>query len=58
MNKTLLTIVMFAFLLLFLISPFASLTGLMLVMLIAGFFVLIGNVLQAIIGGKVNSNSP
>ncbi|MFN6566619.1 hypothetical protein [Dendronalium sp. ChiSLP03b] len=58
MNKTLLTILMFAFLLLFIISPFAALTGLMLVVLFAGFFVLIGNLFQAIIGGDVNSNSP
>ncbi|MBA3923734.1 MAG: hypothetical protein H0X31_19395 [Nostocaceae cyanobacterium] len=59
MNKTLLTILMFAFLLLFIVSPFSALAGLMLVALIGSFFFLLGNVFQAIIGGSdADSKSP
>ncbi|MEH1959538.1 MAG: hypothetical protein V7L05_06580 [Nostoc sp.] len=55
MNKTLITILMFALLLLFIISPFAALAGLMLVVLVSAFFFLVGNLFQAIIGGDTNS---
>ncbi|MEH2230321.1 MAG: hypothetical protein V7K71_11860 [Nostoc sp.] len=50
MNKTLLKILMFALLILFIISPFAALAGLMLVVLVAAFFFLLGDVFQTIIG--------
>jgi hypothetical protein len=56
MNKTLLTILMFAFLLLFITSPFAALTSLMLVLLVAAFFFLAGNLFQAIVGGNTDHN--
>ncbi|KAB8320300.1 hypothetical protein SD81_001395 [Tolypothrix campylonemoides VB511288] len=52
MNKTLVTTLMFAFLLLFIISPFATLASLMLLLLGAAFFFLIGNIFQAIIGSS------
>ena len=52
MNKTLLSILIFAFLLLFIVSPFAGLANLMLVLLFAGFFSLVGNIFQVIIGGS------
>lgn len=55
MNRTLLSILTFAFLLLFITSPFAALAALMLVLVVAAFFSLFGNVFQAIIGGK-NAN--
>jgi hypothetical protein len=49
---------MFAFLLLFIISPFATLASLMLVLLGAAFFFLLGNIFQAIIGSSdTDSNS-
>ncbi|MGJ5633675.1 hypothetical protein [Nostoc sp. CALU 1950] len=51
MNKTLLKILMFGLLILFILSPFAALASLMLVLLVAAFFFLLGDVLQAIIGG-------
>jgi hypothetical protein len=51
MNKTLLKILVFALLILFIISPFAALASLMLVLLVAAFFFLLGDVFQAIIGG-------
>ncbi|MBE8985832.1 hypothetical protein [Nostoc sp. LEGE 12450] len=54
MNKTLLTIFMFALLLLFIISPFAALASLMLIVLVSAFFSLLGNLFQAIIGGDTN----
>jgi hypothetical protein len=58
MNKTLLTTLMFAFLLIFIISPFATLASLMLLLLVAAFLFLIGNIFQAIIGrSDTNSNS-
>ncbi|WP_414585435.1 hypothetical protein [Scytonema sp. PCC 10023] len=58
MNKTLVTTLMFAFLLLFIISPFATLASLMLLLLGAAFFFLIGNIFQAIIGSSdTDSNS-
>lgn len=50
MNKTLLMILMFALLLLFIISPFAALASLMLLVLVSAFFSLLGNLFQAIIG--------
>ncbi len=54
MNKTLITILMFSLLLLFIISPFAALASLMLLVLVAAFFSLLGNLFQAIIGGNNN----
>ncbi|MBD0263073.1 MAG: hypothetical protein ICV78_10210 [Tolypothrix sp. Co-bin9] len=57
MNKTLLSILIFAFLLLFIISPFAGLASLMLVLLVAAFFSLFGNIFQVIIGGGSDSKS-
>ncbi|MGI8500574.1 MAG: hypothetical protein ACR2LR_05475 [Hassallia sp.] len=57
MNKTLLSTLIFAFLLLFILSPFAGLASLMLVLLVAAFFSLVGNIFQAIIGSKSNSQS-
>jgi CDP-diglyceride synthetase len=50
MNKTLLTILMLALLLLFIISPFAALTSLMLLVFVSAFFSLLGNLFKAIIG--------
>ncbi|WP_265275941.1 hypothetical protein [Nostoc sp. KVJ3] len=54
MNKTLLTILMFALLILFIISPFAALASLMLLVLVSAFFSLLGNLFQAIIAGDNN----
>ncbi|MEH2135325.1 hypothetical protein [Nostoc sp.] len=51
MNKTLLTILMFALLILFIISPFAALASLMLIVLASAFLSLLGNLFQVIIGG-------
>jgi hypothetical protein len=55
MNNTLLSILIFGFLLLFIVSPFAGLAGLMLVLLVGAFFSLLGNIFQAIIGSKSDS---
>ncbi|ARV61674.1 hypothetical protein BZZ01_26365 [Nostocales cyanobacterium HT-58-2] len=58
MNKTLITTLMFAFLLLFIISPFATLASLMLLLLFAAFLFLLGNIFQAIIDpSDTDSNS-
>lgn len=46
---------MFVFLFLFVTSPFAALAGLMLVLLIAGSIVLLGNIFQALLGTDGNS---
>lgn len=54
MNKTLVTILMFALLILFIISPFAALASLMLIVLVSAFFSLLGNLFQVIIGGDTN----
>ncbi|MBW4689714.1 MAG: hypothetical protein KME40_32625 [Komarekiella atlantica HA4396-MV6] len=60
MNKTLLTILVFALLVSLIISPFAALASLMFILLIAAFFLLLGNLFQAITGGnkdlKINEN--
>ncbi len=56
MNRTLLTILMFAFLLLFITSPFAALASLMLVLFVAAFFFLVENLFQAIIGSNTDAN--
>ncbi|MBH8555915.1 hypothetical protein I8751_26945 [Nostocaceae cyanobacterium CENA357] len=58
MNQTLLTILIFAFLVLFIVSPFAGLAGLMIMLLIAAFFFLVANVFQAIIGSDPNPREP
>lgn len=57
MNKTLLSTLIFAFLLLFIVSPFAGLASLMLVLLVGAFFSLVGNIFQAIIGSNSDSRS-
>ena len=57
MNKTLLSTLIFAFLILFIVSPFAGLASLMLVLLVGAFLSLFGNILQAIIGGNSDSQS-
>ncbi|MBD2608338.1 hypothetical protein H6G81_28425 [Scytonema hofmannii FACHB-248] len=57
MNKTLLSTLIFAFLLLFILSPFAALASLMLVLLVAAIFTLVGNILQAIIGSNSDLQS-
>ncbi|KAB8331354.1 hypothetical protein SD80_022745 [Scytonema tolypothrichoides VB-61278] len=58
MNKTLISILMFGFLLLFIISPFAGLASLMILLLFTAFFSLVSNIFQAIIGSSdTNSNS-
>ncbi|MEH1939570.1 MAG: hypothetical protein V7L01_05020 [Nostoc sp.] len=54
MNKTLLTILMLALLILFIISPFAGLASLMLIVLVSAFFSLLGNLFQVIIGGDTD----
>lgn len=54
MNKTLLKILMFALLILFIISPFAALASLMIVVLVGAFLFLLGDVFQAIIGGDTD----
>lgn len=55
MSRVLIAILMFGFLVLFIVSPFAALASLMLILLIAGFFSLLGNIFQAIIGTSGNS---
>lgn len=57
MNKTLLSTLIFAFILLFIVSPFAGLASLMLVLLVGAFFSLVGNIFQAIIGTNSDSQS-
>lgn len=58
MNKTLLTILLFMGLLLFLTSPFAALASLMLVLLVGSLFWTISTLVQTIIRGDTKSDSP
>ncbi len=58
MNKSLLTILLFIGLLLFLTSPFAALASLMLVLLVGSLFWTISTLVQTIIKGDTNSDSP
>lgn len=51
MNKTLITILLFAALVLFIISPFAGLASLMLVMLTAVFFSALSAIAQTLVSG-------
>jgi len=53
MNKTLITSVIFAMLILLIFSPFAALASLMIVLLVASIFWFVKNLLQAIIIGNV-----
>lgn len=53
MNKTLITSVIFAMLILLIFSPFAALASLMLVLLVAAIFWFVKNLLQVIIIGNV-----
>ncbi|MBE9204969.1 hypothetical protein IQ244_00135 [Nostoc sp. LEGE 06077] len=55
MNKTLITSVIFAMLILLIISPFAALASLMIVLLVSAIFWFIKNLLQTIINGNVQS---
>ncbi|GAA6619850.1 hypothetical protein [Scytonema sp. NUACC26] len=50
MNRVLLTSLMFIFLLLFIVSPFAALASLMIVLLVSAFLLFIRNIFLAIIG--------
>ena len=56
MTRTILSILMFVFLILFITSPFAALASLMLILLVGSFFFLLGNIFQGIIGGDAKSN--
>lgn len=51
MNKTLVTILLFAGLILFILSPFAGLASLMLVVLVAALFSTISTLVQILISG-------
>ncbi|MBD2299444.1 hypothetical protein [Nostoc sp. FACHB-190] len=53
MNKTLITSVIFAMLILLIFSPFAALASLMIVLLIAATFWFMKNLLQIIFSGNV-----
>ncbi|BBD61908.1 hypothetical protein NIES2109_47440 [Nostoc sp. HK-01] len=55
MNKTLITSVIFAMLILLIVSPFAALASLMIVLLVSATFWFIKNLLQTIISGHVQS---
>jgi hypothetical protein len=51
MNNTLISILVFLLLILFIFSPFAALASLMLVLLCASIFLFINKILQILIGG-------
>ncbi|OCQ91353.1 hypothetical protein BCD64_25465 [Nostoc sp. MBR 210] len=53
MNKTLITSIIFAMLILLIFSPFAALASLMIVLLVTATFWFIKNLFQAIISGNV-----
>ncbi|ALF52990.1 hypothetical protein ACX27_09220 [Nostoc piscinale CENA21] len=53
MNKTLITSIIFAMLILLIFSPFAALASLMIVLLVTATFWFIKNIFQAIISGNV-----
>ncbi len=52
MNKTVISLLIFALLLMFIFSPFAALTGLMLVLFVSVLFTFIVNILQVLVGSK------
>jgi hypothetical protein len=58
MNRALISILIFAFLLSFILSPFAALAGLMLVLLLSAFFFTLGDVFGVIIGGGDAKKGP
>ncbi|BAT52607.1 hypothetical protein NOS3756_15470 [Nostoc sp. NIES-3756] len=54
MNQQLITILVFAFLVFFIFSPFAALAGLMLMLLFTSLFFLVTNLLRVLISGTNN----
>ena len=50
MNKQLIAIIVFGMLLLFIISPFSALAGLMLILIIAAIYNIVINLFKALIG--------
>ncbi|AFY56457.1 hypothetical protein Riv7116_4017 [Rivularia sp. PCC 7116] len=52
MNKPLVSIIVFGLLLLFVLSPFSALAGLMLILLVAAIYNLGINLFQALIGSS------
>ncbi|MBW4641287.1 MAG: hypothetical protein KME05_24345 [Gloeocapsa sp. UFS-A4-WI-NPMV-4B04] len=58
MNKTLITILLFVGLVLSIISPFAGLASLMLVILVAALFSTISTLVQTLISGDMKRDAP
>ena len=52
MNKPLISVIVFGFLLLLVLSPFAALSGLMLILLVAATYNIVINLFRAFIGGS------
>ena len=56
MNKTLVTILLFMGLLLFITSPFAALAGLMLILLVGALFSTIATLVRALVKGDTKDS--
>lgn len=52
MNKPLISVIVFGFLLLFVLSPFGALAGLMLILLVAATYNIVINLFRAFIGSN------
>jgi hypothetical protein len=56
MNRTVISLVVFALLLMFIFSPFAAFAGLMLVLFVAALFTFIVNIFKILVGDKSSQN--
>ena len=57
MNKTVISLLVFALLLMFIFSPFAALGGLMLVLFVSGLFTFIVNLFKILVGDQESSQN-
>ncbi len=55
MNKTLISLLVFALLLMFVFSPFAAFVGLILVLFVSGLFAFVINIFKILIGDQQSS---
>jgi hypothetical protein len=57
MNKTVISLLVFALLIMFIFSPFAAFAGLMLVLFVFGLFTFIVNIFKILVGDKESSQN-
>jgi hypothetical protein len=57
MNRTVISLLVFALLLMFIFSPFAAFAGLMLVLFVSGLFTFIVNIFKILVGDTKSSQN-